>query len=99
MARSKSGVNKSDEIRKLISDNPKIKSKQVVETLAGRGITVTPSLVYMIKSKFKRKVRREKREKAMKMGSPIDLIIKVKELAREAGGISHLKRLVDVLAE
>ncbi len=107
MARSKSdnSVNKSEEIRKLLAENPKAKSREIVETLSARGITVAPSLVYMIKSKAKHKARRAKREKAMAsfkasgMANPVDLIIKVKELAQQAGGVGHLKRLVDVLAE
>jgi len=32
-------------------------------------------------------------------GNPVELILKVKELARDAGGIGSLKQLVDVLAE
>ena len=106
MARSKSGgVNKSAEIREALKQNPKAKSREIVDQLAARGIKVAPSLVYMVKSHDKRRQRRLKRErattasKALGIANPIDLIVKVKELSREAGGISHLKRLVDVLAE
>jgi hypothetical protein len=106
MARSKSnGVNKSQEIRDVLKLNPKAKSKEVIAALAERGIKVAPSLVYMVKSQMKRKVRRQKRDlatstsKAMGIANPVDLILRVKSLAQEAGGIARLKKLVDVMAE
>jgi hypothetical protein len=31
--------------------------------------------------------------------NPVELVLRVKDLAREVGGIKHLKQLVDLLAE
>ena len=106
MAKSKSnGVNKSQEIRNALKDNPKAKSSEIVALLAAKGIKIAPSLVYMVKSHMKRKQRRQRRElatstsKALGIANPVDLILKVKALAGEAGGIRKLKQLVDVMAE
>jgi len=105
MARSKNGVNKSEEIRTALKENPKAKSREIIDVLAAKGIKVAPSLVYMVKSQMKRKQRRQKRElatttsKALGIANPVDLILRVKALAGEAGGIRRLKQLVDVLAE
>jgi hypothetical protein len=66
---------------------------------------VQPSLVYFIRGRQRhldRKLRREKATDSAEragLANPIDLVLKTKALAREAGGIAHLKQLVDVLAE
>ena len=55
------GVNKSEEIRKLLKANPETPASEVVSTLGGRGIKVTPNLYYFIKGKITgRKSRRRK---------------------------------------
>jgi hypothetical protein len=45
MPRTKNGVNKSEEIRKILRSNPTIPAKEVVSTLAARGIKVKDPLV------------------------------------------------------
>jgi hypothetical protein len=110
MARSKSGadgrgVNKSAAIREIIAQNPEARSKEVVTLLGQKGIRVRPTLVYYIKSKQRQQQRRQKRQRvaetSRKTGAvnPVELVLRVKELGRQAGGIIHLKRLVDALAE
>ncbi|MFL5339216.1 MAG: hypothetical protein ACJ8F7_03530 [Gemmataceae bacterium] len=109
MAKSTSGngkrINKSEAIRELLAQNPKAGSKEIVTQLSQRGIKVAPTLVYYIKSKQNHAARKAKRQRAVDKsgwtgpGNPVDLIVKVKALANEAGGIHTLKRLVDVLAE
>ena len=105
MARSKDGVNKSQEIRNALKENPSAKSNEIVAALAAKGIKVASSLVYMVKSQMRRKKQRQKREQAATtskrtgIANPVDLIIRVKALAGEAGGIRKLKQLVDVMAE
>lgn len=111
MARPKSngddkGVNKSQAIRDILSDNPSTKTREIVAKLAEKGISVTNALVYLIKSKQKQTRKRHKREQAAATASkqtgfhsPVALIVRVKELAREVGGYKTLKQLVDVLAE
>lgn len=97
--------NKSEAIRDAIAQSPKAKGKDIVATLAKQGIKVQPSLVYMVMSKQRLRQRRAKRESAQATSkrtgasNPIDLIVKTKALAAEAGGIKNLKMLVDLLAE
>lgn len=99
------GVSKSDSIRELLGKNPKTPVKEVVATLGQQGITVKPNHVYLIKSKMTNRKRRQKRQRAVETSgkagvlNPIDLILKVKKLATEAGGMANFKMLVDVLAE
>lgn len=99
------GVNKSEAIREVMAQHPKAQTQEVVSLLAERGLKVQPSLVYYIRSKQLHQQRRLKRERvaATSAGTgsvdPVDLVLKVKSLARDAGGIGNLKKLVDALAE
>jgi hypothetical protein len=60
---------------------------------------------YYIKSQAKKTKRRQKRARAAaasattKHGNPVEVVLRVKNLAREVGGIKNLKMLVDLLAE
>ena len=98
-------VNKSEAIREMLAQHPHAPSKEIVSLLGEKGIRVQPSLVYFIKSKQRHQQRQQKRARAnetsQRMGSrnPVELILQVKRLAGEAGGMKNLKQLVDVLAE
>jgi hypothetical protein len=106
MAKAKNGVNRSEEVRKLLKANPRITSKEVISTLAGKGIEVSAHLYYFVKGQM-----RGRRKKAQKMvakvaattGTPsadaVTTIRKVKAFAGEVGGLKHLKALVDALSE
>jgi hypothetical protein len=81
-------------------------AKEVVSTLAGRGIKVTDTLVYFVKGKMHG--RKGRRQKARQMvanvaatgnGDPVATILKVKRWALEVGGMKKLKALVDALSE
>ena len=104
-APQKADVNKTAAVKGILAKNSKTKVSEVVSTLAAQGIRVSSAYVYAIKSKAKAKKRKEKREKAMATSNslgvldPVDLIRQVKELAFRAGGLWHLKSLVDVLTE
>ena len=99
------GVNKSEAIREFLAENPKADTKSIVNGLAEKGLKVAPTLVYFIKSKQNQAKRRAKRERvaesSRRTGSnnPVEVVIRVKDLAREVGGIKNLKMLVDLLAE
>ncbi len=102
------GVNKSATIRELLAKDPKATVKEIVASCQEQGITVNPNLVYLIKSKMKEKTQRAKRKRAEAavaasehagFVSPVELIIEVRRLAQKAGGMKHLKELVDLLAE
>jgi hypothetical protein len=106
MAKKKDGVNKSEEIRKLYKENPKISVKEIVAKLADRGIQVADPLVYFVKGRLRG--RRGRRKKARQMvarvaatgnADPVATILKVKSWANEIGGLKKLKALVDALSE
>ena len=98
-------VNKSQAIRDFLAGNPTADTKAVVAGLAEKGIKVAPTLVYFIKSKQRQAQRRAKRERvaesSLQSGSknPVEVVLRVKDLAREVGGIQNLKQLVDLLAD
>jgi hypothetical protein len=96
MANSKKKVNKSAAIRDALAQNPKASSRDIVKVLGDQGIKVAPTLVYYIKSKERRAKRRASRQSG---SGPVQLILQVRKLAAEAGGIQSLKQLVDALAE
>ena len=66
---------------------------------------VAPTLVYYVKSKQKQAKRRQKRKRVAAASrktattNPVELVLRVKDLAREVGGIGNLKMLVDMLAD
>ena len=78
--------------------------KEVVSSLAGKGITIAPNLVYLIKGKMRgetshrRKVNRNAAKVASTSGNAVATIIKVKALAAEVGGLGTLRALVDALS-
>ena len=98
-------INKSAAIREMIAQNPQAQTKEIVSLLGQTGLKVQPSLVYLIKSKQRHQKLRQKRqlvtETSLKTGTsdPVELVVKVKSLARDAGGIKNLKKLVDALAD
>jgi len=106
MAKRKNGVNKSEEIRQVFKSNPKMPVKEVVATLAGRGIKVSDDLVYFVKGKMAGRKGRRKRARQMVARvaatgntDPVKTILKVKAWANEVGGMKKLKALVDALSE
>lgn len=98
-------VNKSQAIRDSLAQHPNAKTKEIVMLLAKQGIKVHPAMVYMIKSKTHRAKGRQKRAAAAAMSqrisvtNPIELVVRLKEIAQEVGGFKNLKQLVDLLAE
>lgn len=98
-------TNKSQEIRDMLKLKPNATVREVVQALAQKQVTVQPSQVYMVKGRLKQmKVHRNRRKTRMaragqKTGStdPIALILRVKELVRDAGGLENLKTLISVL--
>jgi hypothetical protein len=107
---AKRKVNKSQAVRELYAKNPKMPVRLAVETLGKQGIKVASSQVYFVLGGMKGKAKRGKGQKARTGGNhkagnktgmtnPVELLVDLKALAERAGGIAHLKRLVDVLAE
>jgi thioredoxin-like negative regulator of GroEL len=100
----KSG-NRSQAIREALAENPHAGSREIVTQLAKKGIKVSATLVYYVRSKQNQQKRRQKYERvalasrATAATNPVALVLRVKELSREVGGIRHLKQLVDLLAE
>jgi hypothetical protein len=106
MAKQKNGVNKSEEIRQMLKASPKMPAREIISTLAGRGIMVADTLVYYVKGKMKG--RRGRHQKAGQMVAsvaptgntdPVATILQVKAWANEVGGMKKLKALVDALSE
>src|ERR1700733_6034835 len=105
-------INKSDAIRKLLKENPKIKATEAVAALGEKGIKVTGGLFYMVKGKaLGRKKRRKKREatavnvvETASAASPtshkdaVATIVKVKAFAAELGGLAALREIIEALA-
>jgi hypothetical protein len=102
MAKKNSGKpNKSSAIREILTQNPHTPVNEIIKALGTKGMKVQPSLIYFVKGKMKRRKRRQIGQRMEKAGfaSPVDLILKVRKLAGEAGGMTKLKQLVDALAE
>src|SRR5271168_3781751 len=68
--KQKSNVNKSEEVRILLQENPAVTAKEVIATLGKKGISVTDSLYYIVKGKMKLKKIRKAKAVASENGSP-----------------------------
>lgn len=102
-------VNKSEAIRVLYRKTPKLPVAHAVEQLARAGIKVSPNLVYFVlgasRGKAKRKAGRNRRAverthtAGHKTGSTIslDVMTDLMTLAKRAGGVAVLKKLLEVL--
>ncbi len=107
MAKQKESVNKSAAIRDLVTQNPKMPVKEIVTTLAGKGIEVKPGMVYFVKGRMKKGKQGKARAKAegstgdgrIAKSDPVAVIRKVKNLASEVGGMAKLRALLEALAE
>jgi hypothetical protein len=103
--RKKDGINKSEAIREILAQTPKSPVKEIVAQLGQRGVKVNPNLVYLIRSKRSQKKKRENRLRAVEanrmagLANPVELILEVSKVAAKAGGMRHLKELVDMLAQ
>lgn len=100
-----SKVSVSRAVREFLAANPAADTKSVITGLAGTGVKVSPTMVYYVRSKMGQARRKDKREKvaatsrSMGTANPVEVVLRVKDLARELGGIANLKLLVDLLAE
>lgn len=103
---SESGkVNKSRAVRSYLAANPGAPSSAIIAALGQTGVKISPTMVYYVKSKMKQELRKAKRERVAASSrqsgavNPVEVVLRVKDLAREVGGIANLKQLVDLLAE
>jgi hypothetical protein len=115
MAKRRNGPNKSQAVRDMLNDNPGMSVKDIVGTMASKGMKITPNLVYFLKGKIKEKKQRKGRVmKAARAASgggtivengfagkadAVTLIREIKAWALKTGGIGKLKALVEALAE
>ena len=107
MPKQKNGINKSEEIRQVFKAHPRMKAKDVVATLADKGITVTDTHVYYVKGRLRGRKgrRRQMRQMADKVAATtgntdaLATVLRVKRLASEVGGMKKLKALVDAMTE
>ena len=109
-AKQEGEVNKSESIRLLLKENPKIKATEAVTALASRGVVIKAGLFYIVKGKaLGRKKRRKTRERQAvsvvetaattpNHSDAVSTIIKVKKFAAELGGMRVLRELVEALA-
>jgi hypothetical protein len=89
----------------MLAQHPQSTSKEIVTLLNQKGIKVSPHLVYHVKGRMRKAKRVQRRQHVLEASrqignsDPVALILKVKGLAHDAGGIRKLKQLIDALAE
>ena len=109
MAKGKSAVNKSQEIRTIFTATPTASAKEVVATLKAKGIDVSENYVYGVKKTLKsgkKKPGRKPKTTATVKAAPSSKvhlgvgasIALVKMTAEKIGGWRALKEIVDALA-
>lgn len=111
---AKGEVNKSEAIRIELGNKPEASAQEIVDSLEKKGINATTALVYNVRAQIREKEQEAEKErrKAMKAAANEDkaagkstakeaaqVVLKIKGLATELGGINSLKQVVDALAE
>src|SRR6266852_4365846 len=96
---------RSAAIREMLAQHPHSTSTVIVALIKEKGVKVNPHLVYYVKGKLRKEKRVQKRQHVLETSrqignaDPVALILKVRGLAHDAGGIRKLKQLIDALAE
>jgi hypothetical protein len=103
MAKGKSGVNKSAEIRTIFTATPTASAKEVVATLKAKGISVSENYVYGVKKTLGKKKTSKATVKTAVPSSKVHLgvgasIALIKTTAEKVGGWATLKEIVDAMA-
>jgi len=104
------GLNKTEEVKKALSANPGMTSKEIADMLTAQGIKVSPNYVSTIKSKGKKKGKK-KAKKAAPAAAPetapavpkdavsLALLQKAKKLAAQFASISEAKAALAALSQ
>jgi uncharacterized protein YneF (UPF0154 family) len=98
-------VSKSQAVRDYLKEHPKAKMREIADALAAKGIKIQHSQIYSVMYKVNGQKRKARRAAAMEVSrstgavDPVRLVLKVRDLAVEAGGIRKLKELVDAIAQ
>jgi hypothetical protein len=99
--RSRSGVNKAQEIRNEFgTQGADARPKDVIAALAAKGIKVSSAQVSNIKAKLggKRKRKAGRKARASSNGAvSLAALLDAKRLAQKMGGVEQAKRALDVL--
>jgi hypothetical protein len=110
MARSpaQDAMNKSDHVRRYLSQHPSSKPKAIYEALQGEGVDVSMALINRIKygpasgRKQKRGGRRRRAAVAATNGTSqlsLDHLLAAKKLVEQLGSVQSAKQAVDALAK
>jgi hypothetical protein len=97
---AKADLNKSEEIRKIFSQNPGATAKEVIAKLKAQGIEASEGLIYSVKPGRKKKGRKGKAKAATASNGALSVgesITVAKDAAGKVGGWTVLKELVDAL--
>jgi hypothetical protein len=86
----------------VLGEYPQASVKDIVSFLGREGVKVRPSMVYYLRRKTRKAKRQATADGAAPSGAggptySAELILGVKNLAKEAGGFRNLKQLVEVL--
>jgi hypothetical protein len=100
-------MNKSDYVRRYLSQHPSAKPKEIFQALTGEGVDVSMALINRIKygpesgKKGKRGGRRRRGAVATTNGSghlSLDHLLAAKKLVEHLGSVESAKQAVDALA-
>jgi hypothetical protein len=100
MAKTKSEVNKSEEIRKLFAANPGATGKEIVAKLRAQGIEASEGLVYSCKPGKKKKGLKGKAKSTPSANGSLSIgasISVAKAAAQKVGSWMALKEIVDAM--
>jgi hypothetical protein len=94
---------KTAAVREMLTQDPEMPTDEVVSTLAARRMKITPHMVHVVRSALKAKKPTTRKGVSSARGGwtadAVELVVKVKALSSEAGGMENLKQLVVVLAD
>jgi len=85
------GMNKSDEIRKVLAASPKATPSELMAALAKRGVKVSKGLVNQVKYK------KRGTHKKIAYGDSLQQLLAAKSYIKNCGGVEQAKRALLIL--
>ena len=112
-AGSRSGMNKTQEIKKALAAAPDKTPREIAEALTAEGVVVSPGYVSTIKTNMKAKATAPKkrgpakkatRKKRASKAAPatdvtFDQLRMAKEMAQQLGGVENAKKALSALSQ
>ena len=104
-------LNRSEEIRRFFKENPNARPRDCINTLAARGIDVTPTLVSCVRAKLRDQasergidedvsvVRSFVESSGLDPDVAVEILVRFADVVEKVGGIERFRRVLGVISQ